>query len=217
MVKLSDKHRSVQPARRKTRSGSARSGVHQFRPYCPPMLIPVCAALCESAYGYEVRHQILDRLKQGLSLRTLVGFGLVEREDLDELQRCLDRGRVESARLARRKIADRTTTAGEWTRCERREERREKLRMKRDYPLRMVTLDTPYLDPDADADEWIDPTADEYGDPVYYDDGRPSSLPDREPFDPGMDTDGPSDAEWDEMYERSRLDRIDWTPSGGID
>ncbi len=211
MVRLSPKHAAVQTARRR----SARSGVHQFRPYCPIGLVPAAAALCESSYCYESRHRIIDRLKQGFSLDALAAVGLVEREDVPELARCLERGRADAARAHRRRLADSSVEPGAWTRYDRDETRREKLRMKREYPLRLVILDAPEPDPDS-ADEWNDPTADPHGDPVYYERGEPAQIPahGREPFDPGLDEDGPTDAQWEEIY-RDRCP--EFTPSGWLD
>ncbi len=211
MVRLSPKHAAVQTARRR----SARSGVHQFRPFCPVGLIPVAAALCESSYHYQARHRIIDRLKQGFGLDALIAAGLVEADDRAELLRRLDQGRADAARAARRRLADASVELGAWTRHDRDETRREKLRMKREYPLRMVVLDAPEPDPDSAA-EWNDPTADPFGDPVYYERGEPAPIPahGREPFDPGSDEDGPTDAQWEEIY-RDRCP--EFTPSGWLD
>lgn len=233
MVRLAPKHRTVQPGRRK----SARSGVYQFRPFCPVGLIPVCAWLCESEYSYQARHDIIDRLKQGISPLNLVGAGLVDREDLDQVEHHLAAGRAAAARVERSRVASASTSAGEWTRLDRAETRREKLRMKRDYPMRLRVLDAPAPTEDNEGNEGEsparpdfvpfvpscldgpDPTADANGDPVHYEHGRPAPMPvvEREPFGPGLDADGPTDAEWEEMYEASRRERPEFTPSGWLD
>jgi hypothetical protein len=164
--------------------------------------------LCELEYPESIRGQIVNRVRDGFSLYSLIGAGLLDSEDYDDAVRAVRRGRADHRRATMRRIQADAEGAQEWLDIEKREERRDLHRLRNEYPMRFTILDAPYLDPDADEDEWLDPALGDDCGPVRLDVPVPSGLDDEE------EDRGPNDAEWDEMCSMSTHEN---TPSGWLD